>query len=207
MRYALPLIVVICTVTVAQDADSPKSPLAVRAQQGYEAQAKWNGGRYEQAVKAAKAELQKATKESREEYVKQMKAALEVALKNKDLAEANRIDAMLKTEPPVPAANEDSRLIDQLDGTRWKMRGSPYNAHVTFRAIDMSVEVKETKNPGNGTWVVMPPAGIKKHGGKEGDVWIRVHRPALHSEVYKFTKDMKVMMWLDEKTYIWDRVD
>lgn len=94
----------------AANSKDPQSSLAVRAQRTYDTQEKWALGEYNQAVKVAKAQFDKTMKEGQSEYLNQMKAAFDVALNNKDLEEANKIDAAIKTIKPSKLADVASRL-------------------------------------------------------------------------------------------------
>lgn len=82
------------------------------AKREFETRQKWAQEQYDATVKKAKAD-----------YVVRLKAALDAALKAKDLDGANAIDAEIKAGgPTVPTDDtKDQRLKELLTGQVWKL--------------------------------------------------------------------------------------
>jgi len=83
-------------------ADQPKSPLATQARKAYDQQLKWTDSQYEQAVAQAQKKRDAAVKAAQTDYHTALRKGMDLALKSKDLEEANRIDGEMKNTAPEP---------------------------------------------------------------------------------------------------------
>lgn len=180
--------------------DSPKGVVAQQARKALDQQLKWADAQFEQAVKAAKLKRDAAASEAIAEYRNKLKAALDAALKAKNVEEVKRIDAELKAVgvdaalPEEPKSARD-RLADKLRGTKWRMRGSPRQETMHF-VEQASVVINRVKPDqyNEGVWTVLD------------EDTIRLTRPPLNGQVFDIDANHKVLS-STSKDATFDRID
>lgn len=125
------LVVAMVACLIAADEpirESPRSAAAVRAIKTHEQQVRWAQAQHQQALRALALECEK-----------ELKQALDAALKNKDLMEANRIDLALKDVAAMAVAAAPAAKEFKIDG-EWDMvlPAAPFgDSRLTIRGTEI----------------------------------------------------------------------
>jgi hypothetical protein len=113
MNRTLPLLAIaIASATLAADATLPAT--AAQARKAYDQQLAWAEAQYKQAVVDAKKTQDGLIATARTDYERKLRVALDAALKSKNLEEANRINAEMKS---LSQAEVATNPFDAFAGT------------------------------------------------------------------------------------------